>query len=642
MEYKTKLDRNFTIKYNQLIDTYGEEMAKLNGLSSNQLSLTNFIDGFANVGSVADASIDGSANVHSKDIVSLLHEMPKSEQKLLSFHKIYYEMNKKYGKAIADEWFEKEWIGWLYLHDANTSSFYPYCFAYDLKRMAEEGLFWLPHHNHLPPKHLETFVDFVKEFINFVSNRQSGACGLPNLIPYMYYFWKEDVENGCYYGTPEKFAKQHIQRFIYAVNQPYVRDGLQSAFTNTSIFDHEYLYALFGGTQFPDGTDMIDDIEGIMEFQKWYMEEFSHIRAENMFTFPVNSISILKDENGYPADEEFAKWAIEHNMKWSDSNIFVDDSVTSLSNCCRLKSNITDIGYFNSIGGTALKVGSVKVSTINMERIALESNSEEEYINNLSHIVLLDLQVLDVVRNILQRNVEKGLLNNFQDGLLDFEHLYNTIGFIGMYETMKIFGYTTQDEFGNTFYTKDAERFGEKIFDTIHAIKNEFIQDKNYVANTEQIPGESAAVKLRNKDKLIFGDKVPNDLPMLGNQFIPLGIKTTLSERIRIASMFDGFCNGGSILHINIDAPFNNFETAWKMFLYVVHQGVTYFAFNPKIYSCKNNHAFYDNKCPKCGNPIHTVWSRIVGFFTPEVTYSKERKQEFSMRLWEDINQDIK
>lgn len=642
MESKTILDRNFTIKYNQLIDTYGEEMAKLNGLSANQLSLTNFIDGFANVNSVADASIDGSANVHSKDIVSLLHEMPKSEQKLLSFHKIYYEMNKKYGKAIADEWFEKEWIGWLYLHDANTSSFYPYCFAYDLKRMAEEGLFWLPHHNHLPPKHLETFVDFVKEFINFVSNRQSGACGLPNLIPYMYYFWKKDVENGCYYGTPEKFAKQHIQRFIYAVNQPYVRDGLQSAFTNTSIFDHEYLYALFGGAQFPDGADMIDDVEEIMQFQKWYMEEFSHIRAENMFTFPVNSISILKDENGYPVDEDFAKWAIKHNMQWSDSNIFVDDSVTSLSNCCRLKSSITDIGYFNSIGGTALKVGSVKVSTINLERIALESNSEEEYLNHLSHIVLLDLQVLDVVRSILQRNVEKGLLNNFQNGLLDFEHLYNTIGFIGMYETMKIFGYTYQDEFGNTFYTKEAEKFGEKIFDVIHSIKNDFIKDKNYVANTEQIPGESAAVKLRNKDKLIFGDKVPNDLPMLGNQFIPLGIKTTLNERIRIASMFDGFCNGGSILHINIDAPFNNFDTAWKMFLYVVHQGVTYFAFNPKIYSCKNNHAFYDKTCPKCGNAIHTVWSRIVGFFTPEVTYSKERKEEFNMRLWENINKDIK
>lgn len=638
MEYKTKLDRNFTIKYNQLVEQYGDDMAKLNGLSDRQLSLTDFIDGFATVDAVADASIDGSANVHNKDIVSLLHEMPKSEQKLLSFHKIYYELNKKYGKSVADEWLEKEWDGHLYMHDANTSSFYSYCFAYDLKRMAEEGLFWLSHHNHLPPKHLETFIDFVKEFINFVSNRQSGACGLPNLIPYMYYFWKKDVDNGYYYGTPEKFAKQHIQRFIYAVNQPYVRDGLQSAFTNTSIFDHEYLYALFGGSEFPDGTYMVDEIEGIMQFQKWYMEEFSKIRSENMFTFPVNSISILKDEDGNPVDEEFAHWAIEHNIKWSDSNLFVDDKVTSLSNCCRLKSNITDLGYFNSIGGSGLKVGSIKVSTLNLERIALESKTEDEYLENLAHLVELDLQVLDVVRGIIHRNVDKGLLNNFQEGLLDFEHLYNTIGFIGIYEAMKLFGYTKTDEFGNTFYTKEAESFGEKIFKTIHSVKNEFIKDKDYIANTEQIPGESAAVKLRNKDKLIFGDRVPNDLPMLGNQFIPLGIKATLTERIRIASLFDSFCNGGSILHINIDSPFKDFNTAWGTFLYVIKQGVTYFAFNPKISSCANNHAFYGPICPKCGKPVNTYWSRIVGFFVPEAAYSKERKEEFNLRLWENIN----
>ena len=47
-------------------------------------------------------------------------------------------------------------------------------------------------------------------------------------------------------------------------------------------------------------------------------------------------------------------------MKWNDSNLFIDDSVTSLSNCCRLKSNIEDLGYFNSIGGTALSVGSCR------------------------------------------------------------------------------------------------------------------------------------------------------------------------------------------------------------------------------------------------------------------------------------------
>jgi hypothetical protein len=84
----------------------------------------------------------------------------------------------------------------------------------------------------------------------------------------MYYFWKKDIDNN-YLGMVdgEKYARQNIQRFIYAVNQPCVRDGQQSAFTNTSVFDREYLMALFGGSEFPDGEFMVDHIEGIMEFQ---------------------------------------------------------------------------------------------------------------------------------------------------------------------------------------------------------------------------------------------------------------------------------------------------------------------------------------------------------------------------------------
>lgn len=48
--------------------------------------------------------------------------------------------------------------------------------------------------------------------------------------------------------------------------------------------------------------------------------------------------------DGKFVDEEFAKWCCERNMEWADSNFFVSDSVSSLSNCCRLKSNITDLG----------------------------------------------------------------------------------------------------------------------------------------------------------------------------------------------------------------------------------------------------------------------------------------------------------
>lgn len=987
MNISIKLDKNFTTQYNRMLADYGTEIAKLNGFSDEQLSYTDFIDNFIDTDTVADSSIDGNANVGHKDIVTLEREMSKPHAKLLAFNKIYYEIQKKYGFKAANEWLKMEWIGDLYMHDANSSTFRSYCFAYDLKDLAEKGLFFIDGHNAQPAEHLITFVDFIKEFVSFASNRTSGAVGLPNLIPYMFYFWHKDVEDGYYTKNPKYYAKQNFQRFIYAVNQPYVRDGSQSAFTNTSVFDHPYFEALFGGATFPDGTFMIDYEEDIIQFQKWYMEVMSEIRSTCMFTFPVSTISLLR-QNGKFVDEEFAKWAVKHNMKWSDSNLFVDSSVNSLSNCCfdgsqktltkssdgvnfmtfkeiyespwnetkrnftifhnglwvqgkpirldkrdlfkvttvnnkeilvtdnhlnvtlrgdirtsdlttddylmfntvplnqvkevdrhltyaqgfligmyagdgsmydeesnytttvnlslneqkyndclifmemackdidpsakvhlgksynnvypvtirnknvamfirqfisgkycfekelnmdcllqsaefrrgllagyyatdggnsnriyttsqkmadclevlitslgmqsiinisdrtgdgevvirsqsfnrnyplycvrwyepcnrakmkdiyvkknnsiyfkiksiepyesddkyvycfemkdsdspyftlpngiithncRLKSNIEDLGYFNSIGGTALKVGSVKVSTINLARLALDTNSEEEYLNELKHRVEVDLQALDCVRHIISRNVEKGLLPNFTHGLIDFEHLYNTIGFIGIYETMKKFGYITVDKLGNTYYTEAASKFGEKIFRTMREAADEFIKKHgcDYKINTEQIPGESAASKLMRKDKFFYPDANIYDLPLYGNQFIPLGIKTTLQERIRIASEFDGYCSGGSIVHLNTDAPFDSFEKAWKMTNYVADQGTTYFAYNTKISACAHNHAFYGDTCPVCGEPMATQYTRIVGFYVPVATYSKDRKAEFKMRRWEPIN----
>lgn len=636
MNYNIKVDRNFTIQYNALTNDYGEEFSRLNGFSPSQLSFTDFIDNFIDSTTVADASVDGNSNVSNKDMRTLMNEMPKPHRKLIAFNKIYYEMNKMWGKKDADEWLLNEWIKAIYMHDADTSTYVHYCFAYDLKDLAEKGLFFLDNFNAEPPKHLSTFVDLVKEYISFASNRSSGAVGLPNLIPYMYYFWREDCKNGYATKSDEYYARQQIQRFIYAVNQPYVRDGMQSAFTNVSVFDSEYLDALFGGATFPDGSFMVDELDNIKEFQKVFMDVVSEIRSHNMFTFPVLTISLLR-KNGKFVDEEFAIWGIKHNMKWNDSNIFIDDSVTSLSNCCRLKSDINDLGYFSSIGGTALKVGSVKVSTVNLARIAYESESEQQYLDRLEHIVELDCKVLHVIRHIIERNVEKGLLPNFTHGLVDFEHLYNTVGVIGIYETMKYFGYTKVDEFGNTYYTKEADDFGKKIFDVIHKTKNEFAKDKGYLINIEQIPGETAAVKMQQADELLYPDKVVKDLPLYGNQFIPLGIKTTMKERIRIASLFDSYCNGGSIAHINIEAPFKSFEQAWNLTNYIADQGLTYFAFNTKIQACEHNHAFFGKICPVCGKPVYKEFTRIVGFLTPVNSWSKERKEEYKLREWEKV-----
>ena len=145
---------------------------------------------------------------------------------------------------------------------------------------------------------------------------------------------------------------------------------------------------------------------------------------------------------------------------------------------------------------------------------------------------------------------------------------------------------------------------------------------------------EQAAVKMQKADTYLFPEKVITDLPLYANQWIGLGIKATLAERTKICAAFDSYCNGGSIQHANLDAPFSNFEQAWHMLNWIASQGVTYFAFNGKVSQCKNLHSFYGDVCPKCGEPVKNQYTRIVGFYTPVKTYSKERRAEFNLREW--------
>ena len=630
-----KLNKNFTTQYNKWREKYGEEFERLQGLNDEKLSLTDFLSAFIDSDNVADSSIDASSNVSQKDVVSLLSEMSKPHRKLLAFNKIYQELNKKYGFKEANEICEAVWNYSVYLHDFDTATFYSYCFAYDIKEKDEKGLFFIDGYNAQPPKHLDSFVQILMEAIAWLSRRQSGAVGLPNLIPYLYYFWSKDVKEGYYTKDPETYKYQNIQALIYRLNQPWVRQD-QCAFTNVSVFDHPYFEAIFGGSEFPDGSFMIDEEEEIIEFQKDFIKVINDIREKNIFTFPVLTASLLYQEGKF-VDEEFAKWACEASRKWNIFNFFTDSSVNSLSNCCRLKSDIRDL-YFNSIGGTALKVGSVKVSTLNLARLAYQNKTEKDFLVALRDLVVKNLKLLDIIRKIISRNVEKGLLPNFSFGLIDFEHLYNTCGINGIYEVMKSFGYISIDELGNTYYNDEAYDFGQKIFRVIHNTIADFALDKNYKINIEQAPAEQAAVKMLKADELLYPEEVIEDLPLYGNQWIPLGINATLQERTKICAAFDSYCNGGSIQHINIENTFSNFDQAWHMLNWVAQQGVTYFAFNSKVSQCENFHSFYGEVCPICGKKKQSEYTRTVGFYTATKTWSKERKEEYKMRKWDNVD----
>lgn len=976
-----KVDRDFEIWFNTMRNKYGEAFEYLNGLHESQLNFSDFIDGFVDK-NVADATIDGNANAHHKDVCSLIGEKGKSEDKLFAFNKIFYELKKKYGLRTAREWLELEWIGAYYLHDAPSATFKPYCYAYDLTRLANEGLFFLDDYNNQPPKHLTTFLDDVIEFISFFSNRSSGACGCPNVLLWTFYFYKKDIKEGYYIKDPEYYIRQCFQKFIFRMNQPFLRVD-QSAFVNVSIFDRNYYEALFGGVEFPDGTFAIDYVDEFMEHQKLFMEVVSDIRQDNIFTFPVLTYSLLYKDGKF-VDEEFARWCSDHNCKWNDSNFFQSDNVGVLSNCCfdgnqkiltkssngvaymtfrnfanapyrdykrnftifhngswvkgkcvktkadklyairtvnnkqilvtadhlnvtqrgnvptaqlttddylmfstrplnavhevdyhltyeqgfligmyagdgsmadefseattnislslnknkfnesesildkaleifgteltlgkeynnvypvRIHSNevalfirsfisgnyafekalnldcllqsaefrhgildgyyLTDGGnsnriyttspamaeclevlctslglqtiinvtnrtnesviirgevfkrnyplycvrwyepgnrrtlannylaynnsiffkiasieeynntdpegmvyclemenqmepyftlpngiithncrllsdtskldaFINSIGGTALSIGSVKVNTINLMNIAYTSGMDEErYLNILRERATLCCKVLDVIRHIISRNVEKGLLPNYCDGGIELAKQYCTLGILGTYEVIEAFGYTLRDEFNNVYYTNEGIEFADKIFKVLNEVKDNFTTE--YSFNIESVPAERAAVILCQKDNLLFEK---DDKFIYSNQWIPLSETCTIQEKLRLSSILDAKCSGGAIAHINLSNNFPNTDMAWDMLNYIASQGVFYFAFNTRINECEDHHGFVGTDiCPICGKGVYDTYQRIAGFLEPTRSYSKDRKREFSTRQWYEYAQ---
>ena len=218
MDIQLKLSRDFERCLDDLKKKYGEDFEYLSGIHPSQLDFSEFIDNFVDKDTLADSSIDPNANSNHKDIRSFMTEKGKSEDKLFGLNKIFTEIKKMWGLRTAKQWLEAEFSRAFYLNDSTTASYFPYCWANDLSRLATEGLFFLDNYNNQAPKHLTTFLDSVIELCSFLSNRQAGAIGLPNVIIWTWYFWKKDVEDGYFMKDPLYYLKQNFQKLRLLAN----------------------------------------------------------------------------------------------------------------------------------------------------------------------------------------------------------------------------------------------------------------------------------------------------------------------------------------------------------------------------------------------------------------------------------------
>ncbi|MEN3042016.1 MAG: anaerobic ribonucleoside-triphosphate reductase [Fervidobacterium sp.] len=618
-----------------------EKLLELEGLDW-QLDITKFTKHFFNDG-ILNSSIDSNANVRSTNVYTYFNEVVKPWSKLYSLYYIYERMKKLFGNQDADKFLSYQIYGDIYLHDAHHAAFEPYCYAYSLRLIVEKGLFFIDSIKSVPAKHLSSFIQHVIQFVMFASNQQSGAVGLPDFFVWLAYFYNKDLKAGIIpKGQEKQYLHQHFQIFTYSINQP-IR-GTQSPYTNFTYLDRNYIRTIFEGEKYPDGTLITDYVEDIIALQKEYWLWISEEREKQMFTFPVLTASLLYKDGKF-VDEDSARFINKVNLKWQDTNWYISDSIDTVASCCRLTSSTKNLkfkmgpeklaGMSNSIGGSDLNIGSFKVVTINLPRIALETKTKDEFMSKLKEKLSIVHKTLAAIRSIIQERIEQGVLPLYSLGLMSLDRQYGTVGINGLYEACEIFGLTYEDIDGIK-YTKEGEQFVFDLLEYIAKTNDDAFETYGFTFNIEQVPAEKAAVTLAQKDRLLYN----TEYVLYSNQWLPLTTNTDMLNRIRYSGMYDKRVSGGAILHINLDSPFRSEEEAWNMVNLVASMGVVYFAFNHKISVCEDGHAFYGLKCPMCGKKKVDEFIRIVGYLVPVKSFNKTRQnEEYPKRVFYQTNQ---
>lgn len=610
---------------------YGADLIEENGIGS-QLDISKSSKKFFKAFTTADVSVDANANVTDKSVISHKIETAKPFHLINSYYRLWKEIKKIETKEKADWIVESQIKGRMYINDfVGFSSAMAYCFNYSTYDTATMGIpsVFDGRGGSEPPKNLMSFLGQIELFSLIAGNSTLGATGLADLLIVIAIYMDKMLQNKEDAHVPmvdDKACWQYMESmltgFIYRLNQPY--RGSQSLFSNVSVYDSNFIDGMLEGDAY---SIIIDDVkysakkEIVQKVQEIYLDIMNREMARKPITFPVTTACFSIDENNEIQDDDFLKFISEKNLKFGFINIYAGKSST-LSSCCRLRSERDNGEYFNSFGSGSTKIGSLGVATGNLPQLATickgAENPSDEFLHRIKDLVLDCQLVNQAKRNIIKRTIKAGSQPLYSLGYMELKRQYSTFGVIGLYEALEILGYDIM--------TKEGQDYVLEILNVINTTNQE-LQDK-YKApqNCEQIPGENVSVKLAKKDRALgYNDKYT----LYSNQFIPLIKRVNMFDRIAIQALFDKHFSGGAICHLNVNQEINDVNTMQNLIHASVKEGVVYFAVNFVLQECENKHMFVGNvdTCPHCGGKIIGTFTRVVGFLTKVDNWIPERRE---------------
>ena len=522
--------------------------------------------------------------------------------------------------------------GHMHIHDLGNLTLY--CCGYSLRDILMKGVKGIPNvPASSPAKHFDSALNQISNLITIFQNEIAGAVALNSFDTLLAPFIKND-------RLTYEEVKQGMQNFIFSINSNS-RMGAEPAFSNLT-FDltppNDLLdeYVIIGG-EFASFTYRSCQQEMDMLNKAFYEIMLDGDSEHKLFAYPIPTYNIHKrfdwdNPNNKLLWELTGKFGTPYFANYINSDMNPEDS---RSMCCRLRLDLRELRKRNGgLFGSGDSTGSIGVVTLNLPRIAYESEGDEEqFFKKLDYYLDVAKKSLIIKRQWLQENViDTGMIPAFIEYVGTLNNHFSTIGVVGMNEMCENFF----EDHANILSDKGkafAEKVGNHIREQLVKMQNETGNLFNYEAS----PMESGCYRLALKDKKDYEDIITQgegkDCYYTNSCHIPVKYITSIDSTFKHQETLQTQFTGGTVIHCMMEGAISGDNAKEIVKAMFTRYQEPYMSISPISRYCPEHGYVKDvvDKCPICKQRLKK-YQRITGYLRCIDNFNRGKRAEFEDR----------
>ncbi|MBU2634070.1 MAG: ribonucleoside triphosphate reductase [Nanoarchaeota archaeon] len=537
-----------------------------------------------------------------------------------------YALNGIYTPLIAKA--HKE--GYIHIHDL-SNAFIGYCCGHSLKNLLLWGFGGVPNKvDAKPAKHMKVVIHQMVNYIGCMQMEFAGAQAFSSFDTLLAPFAKKDDLN-------YKEIKQCMQELVFSLNVPS-RWGSQFPFSNITFdwivpLDLKNQKAIVGGKE-QDFTYKDCQKEMDMINRAFLDVMIEGDASGRIFSFPIPTYNVTKNfdwdsENATMLFELTAKYGTPYFQNYVGSDL---DPSSVRAMCCRLNINQTELMKRpGGMWGPGDSTGSIGVVTLNLNRLAYESETKEDFFEKLDFYMIVSKDSLELKRKIIQKNLDNGLMPYTKRYLGTWQNHFSTIGLCGMHEACLNF-------LNKGLETEEGKEFAIETLNFMRDKLKDFQKETDNLYNLEATPAESTAYRFGRLDKSMYPDIIVSgekDYFLTNSSQLSVDHTDDAIEALEHQNDIQPLYTGGTIFHTFLGERMNSGESCKQLIKKISYNTrIPYFSITPTFSVCKS-HGYIKGehfKCPTC-NEETEVYSRIVGYYRPIQNWNAGKKEEFEKRV---------